>query len=214
MNQFYMSIILLGMALVVTTFVWIIYDKKKSLDYVKKVDEKREELINIISDSEQMIDELNKFSDYIVNQVDLKKEELCLCLQNISQQVEQVKAKTDKSETGQPVPIEKAAIESAEDICGDGAEILPSKKSDLIIENMELREEAAARVKRYRLHTGAKVKVVPAEKKIIAAEKIIPINSKYKDVIRLANEGLSDTSIAKQLDMGKGEVQLILGINR
>jgi DNA-binding NarL/FixJ family response regulator len=40
--------------------------------------------------------------------------------------------------------------------------------------------------------------------------KSIPLNSKYSEVIRLFNEGVDETEIARQLNMGKGEVQLIL----
>jgi orotate phosphoribosyltransferase-like protein len=45
-------------------------------------------------------------------------------------------------------------------------------------------------------------------------EKIISINNKHNEVITLANKGLNETEIARKLNMGKGEIQLILGVNR
>jgi len=45
-------------------------------------------------------------------------------------------------------------------------------------------------------------------------EKVIPINSKHKEVLALAQKGLNETEIAKKLSMGKGEIQLILGVNK
>jgi len=77
MNQFYVSIIFLGILLIVISLVWIVYDKKQSYDYSKQLDSKRDELVKVITDSEVMLEELNKFSDYIVSQMDLKNEEAC-----------------------------------------------------------------------------------------------------------------------------------------
>ncbi|HOQ38286.1 MAG TPA: hypothetical protein PLR73_11360 [Acetivibrio sp.] len=45
-------------------------------------------------------------------------------------------------------------------------------------------------------------------------EKIIAVNSKHKEVIALAQRGFNETEIAKKLSMGKGEIQLILGVNK
>jgi DNA-binding NarL/FixJ family response regulator len=45
-------------------------------------------------------------------------------------------------------------------------------------------------------------------------DKIIPIHNKYSEVIRLSQEGLQSLEIAKRLNMGKGEVELILGLRR
>lgn len=45
-------------------------------------------------------------------------------------------------------------------------------------------------------------------------EKIIQIKNKYTEVIRLAEKGMGQVDIARMLNMGKGEVELILGLNR
>lgn len=44
------------------------------------------------------------------------------------------------------------------------------------------------------------------------AKKVIPINSRYRDVLKLAANGYSDTEIAKKLGMGKGEIKLVLDL--
>ena len=46
------------------------------------------------------------------------------------------------------------------------------------------------------------------------ADKVIPLKNKYSEVIRLSGEGLQSTAIAQKLNMGKGEVELILGLRR
>lgn len=40
--------------------------------------------------------------------------------------------------------------------------------------------------------------------------KFSMLNNKYREVVRLFNEGVEETEIARQLNIGKGEVQLIL----
>lgn len=45
-------------------------------------------------------------------------------------------------------------------------------------------------------------------------EKPILSNKKHMEVINLAHKGLNETEIARKLNMGKGEIQLILGVNR
>ncbi|AUG57944.1 DUF6115 domain-containing protein [Acetivibrio saccincola] len=50
--------------------------------------------------------------------------------------------------------------------------------------------------------------------KIERERKIVSLNSKYKEVISLSQSGFNETQIAKKLNMGKGEIQLVLGINK
>ncbi|NLK86364.1 MAG: hypothetical protein GX279_02600, partial [Clostridiaceae bacterium] len=45
-------------------------------------------------------------------------------------------------------------------------------------------------------------------------EKVIPFSNRYSEVLRLSNEGMGDLQIAKSLNMGKGEVELIIGLKR
>lgn len=45
-------------------------------------------------------------------------------------------------------------------------------------------------------------------------EKVIPLNGKHSQVLGMARMGLNDTEIAKNLNIGKGEIELILGLNK
>lgn len=174
MNQLYVSLIFLGIVLVLFSLIWIIYDRKRSYNYEKRLDEKKEELIGVIDDAGQMIEEMNKFSDYIVNQMDLKSEEMWNSLRMAERQVEVLNSSIQSSiqsiQETKPVSIKKVAG-------GEG-----------IDENIKTE---------VRNH-----------------EKVIPLNSKYRNVVNLAERGMNSTDIAKQLNMGKGEVQLILELNR
>ena len=73
--------------------------------------------------------------------------------------------------------------------------------SDSIIEDREFENNYVQPASTYKPQIGR-------------SEKVIPINSKYNEVLRLAECGLNEVDIAKRLNMGKGEIQLIMGLNR
>ena len=52
MNEFYIGMVLIGMALIIISLFWIISDRKRSFNYLKHMDEKKRDLVNIISDAE------------------------------------------------------------------------------------------------------------------------------------------------------------------
>lgn len=182
MIQFYMSILFLGILLIVSAFLWILFDRKKVGDDSKRLEEKKDELIRVIEDSEQMLEELNKFSDYIVTQVNVKNEELNSTLQVIESRLQQSNFQMESNH-------EKQSEESKpfNEISDPVDEILKPMKHPV---NMQAQA----------IHTRLK-------------EKVIPINSKHRDVINLASSGLHDDEIAKALNIGKGEIRLILGLN-
>ena len=196
MNQFYVSIIFLGIILILVSLAAIAYDRKKSNDRSKQLDRKREELIGIIADAEQMIEELNKFSDYMITQMNLKNEELSSNLKLVEEKLAQLDLKAHEG-------CETAAC--AEDKVVNSAPALPSSvlhqplfkgKSDLLIDSL-----------------GSISGPAPfgrGENK----EKVVPMNTKHKKVLQLADKGLTHTEIARALSMGKGEIQLILELNK
>lgn len=202
MNQFYVSIIFLGIMLIALSLVLIAYDRKRSYDYSKNMDAKKEELLGIINDAEQMVEELNKFSDYIVNQVDSKKEEINVSLASISEQIEQMNCRIKEKSGSKPVRGEKVANGSVIDIRTDNEMMIPDRKSDLVIENLDIKSSSPALTKTYKPQPKVKEKVIPI------------MSTKHREVLRLANEGLTETEIAKRMNLGRGEVQLILGMNR
>lgn len=201
MNQFYVSIVFLGILLVVISLVWIVYDRKKSYDYTNLLDGKKAELAGIINDAEQMVEELNRFSDYIVTQMDLKNEELCNNLKCIDEKVKQISATVRENLDIKTFQVDKAVNSGSVDF--NMKSELPKHNSDLIIENLNYDNPSVVYNQNQGYKTYAKTK-----------EKVIPLNSKYKEVVSLAQNGLGDTEIAKRLNMGKGEIQLILEMHK
>lgn len=75
MGAFYVSIIFVGILLVIGSLIFIAMDKVNGKDYFKEFDRKKEEMFNLIQDSEEMIQELNKMSDYVVTMISEKNQE-------------------------------------------------------------------------------------------------------------------------------------------
>ncbi len=75
MGAFYVSIIFLGILLVIGSLFFIAMEKVNGKDFFKEFDRKKEEMFNLIQDSEEMIQELNKMSDYVVTIIAEKNQE-------------------------------------------------------------------------------------------------------------------------------------------
>lgn len=174
MNSFYVCIIFSGILLILISMILIAYDRKKGYDYTEKLEDKKFELETVISDADQMISEMNKFSDYIVTQIELKNEELNTNLKMAEERFERLEARISQSQN----------IESS---------LQP-----------EILQEVAVNGNNYE----------PFKVHYKTRDKVVPINHKFKKVIQLSEDGISHTEIAKTLNMGKGEVQLILEMNK
>ncbi len=205
MNQFFISLIVLGIVLIIVALVGIAYDRKKSRDAFEGIDAKRDELTGIVNDAELMIDELNRFSDYIITQMDIKNEEMNNVLKSVEERIGNIKGRLNESAEAVQIPVDMV-------VNGNGSDVLVKSKIEKIQQEIEEPEE-----------TVIKQEVnIPSSRSAISSYKIqsnyknnvIPINSKYAEVLMLAEEGLSEIEIAKKLGMGKGEVELVLGMNK
>lgn len=88
MNAFYVSIIFLGVILVIAALFFIIMDKANGKDFFKELDRKKDEMFNLIQDSEEMVHELNKMSDYVVTVISEKNQEFFEKNSNLNKQEE------------------------------------------------------------------------------------------------------------------------------
>ncbi|HPD00668.1 MAG TPA: hypothetical protein PLA01_04875 [Acetivibrio sp.] len=191
MTGFYASIMFIGILLVLVSLVWIAYDKKKYLEDEKRMDEKKEELLKIISDADLMIDELNRISDYVVSEMDKKSKEVQNAIESMSEKVKSISNEKVKS-----ISNEK--------------EKNKSKENNALIKDKTLGTGRLSKEVGYVFN--AEPSIDKSYKKL--NDKVIAVNSKHKEVLALAQRGLNETEIAKKLSMGKGEIQLILGVNK
>jgi len=203
MDGFYVSLVFLGILLVLFSLICIFLDKKKIFDFTKNYEEKKQQLIEIINDAEQMIDEMNKFSDYIVNRMDLKNDELNKNIQfaeeklnALSNRVRMIYNKTKET-----------AIGENEVECGLTDMGAVSSEKPEVMNTVTISYPAAAV---NGSTAGFENTFIPLRKR----EKVIPINNKYSEVSRLSQEGMQSLEIARRLNIGKGEVELILGLRK
>lgn len=212
--NFYVTLVFLGIILVFLSLIWVILDKKKVFSFTKNFEDKKQELVEIINDAEQMIEELNKFSDYIVTQMDLKNEELSLNIKNADEDIKNLihKAQSVTLNIAGSTQKEEAApvYKTAAVVNGSISEISP-----MAVEiNISKQNSEPANDTPYLNNTAAKTTYQPPRQTVRKTEKVIPINNRYTEVLRLSKSGMGELEIAKSLNMGKGEVELILGINK
>lgn len=76
MKEFLINFLFTGISLAIIIPVLILAEKTKRDRFLKILDEKQIEVSRTIDDAEDMLQELNKFSEYIVELIDTKKEEV------------------------------------------------------------------------------------------------------------------------------------------
>lgn len=156
------------MAFLTTKYV---YEKRKVRAYFQRLEESRNSLEDLFDEGEKMIQELNRFSEYIVARIDVKNAEIWSSIKKLDEKV-------DESE--RRIRIIK-------------------------VEADRMQSDLKAALVRGKVGPGAGIN----EGRV---KKVIPINSRYRDVLKLAANGYSDTEIAKKLGMGKGEIKLVLDL--
>lgn len=220
MNGFYVSWVFFGILLVLFSLICIFFDKKKAFSFIKSYADKKQELVEIMNDAEQMIEELNRFSDYIVNQMDLKNEELSKNLKSAEENIFVLSERAGIIYN----KLGATTLQEANECRKSGFE-MPALSLPVVqvfpVEVQAVEVQAAVAVNGEAINKAGSAAtpyfkfnsdfvVAPTKK----SEKVIPINNKYSEVIRLSQEGMQGLEIAKRLNMGKGEVELILGLRK
>ncbi len=201
MTAFFGTTIFIGIILILFVLAWIAFDKKNSLEYKEQFEEKKEELVNVINDAEQMLFELNKFSDYIVTQMDTKSEEVFSKIKGIEEKINDLKFIDNNLQNLTQVSRNEIAFKSSNlGIKDENHSPVKKIKSDLIVENLDI--------------DSVEEKSVQSNINVPKNDKVIPMRYRHKEVVTLAKNGLNDTEIARKLNMGKGEIQLILGVSK
>ena len=178
MTAFYVCIILIGIMMVAVAMIWMVIERKNNRDYRLEIDEKRYELQHLIEDAEQLLDELNNFSGYVVTQMEEKQKDM----------EEAVKAADERLDLFANIKeIPDNLANSMQDFRQE------QEKIDIKIESDE--EE-------------------PPETLQYKKGKIIPFDLKKREVIKLSRDGMGSEEIARLLNMGKGEIELISRISQ
>lgn len=232
MNQFYFSLLSLGIILVIIAFIWIAYDWKKSGEEHKLLEDKKGELAKIITEAEQMIDELNKFSGYVVTQMEQKSDELSSRIKDIDDRMNKIQENTEKKfagdDNGKSKNVSVIDVDGhmeTDIMCNNnyagnaagtaaGAVLALQECSVCQAENSSNKEQIYIEAKDTEQDETAPVFPIIAMQPSgynTKGEKPL-LNLKHKAVIQMYKKGIEGTEIARKLNIGKGEIELILGI--
>lgn len=175
MAAFFTCIILIGIGIIIFAFFMMLSEKRRMHDYRVDLKDKKEDLIRVIEDAEELISEMNRFSDYVVTQIEEKHSEL-------SKSIEHADLKIDFLNS----------YKMAEDAHGS---------------ETKYNEEAVLKI----IEEGA-----PTDNTQILYNKgkVLTFDLKRREILKLAKSGLDSTEIARLLNCGKGEIELIAKMGR
>lgn len=215
---FVISILLLSVILGMFVFLC----KKKVISFVINYEAKKKELNDIVIDAEEMIKELNKFSEYIADQVDLKNNEMNKNIKAAEEKAMLLQQRVDNLVISSRDIVKKDSINKTEASYTAGVlETQQIDRENKIFDQTNEDEKTMAAVNgesiisnssailAYTAHQHNTTLSVPKKK-----EKVIPLTTKYSEVIKMSQENMSIQEIAKKLNIGKGEVELILDMRR
>ncbi|NLW01890.1 MAG: hypothetical protein GX027_01310 [Clostridiaceae bacterium] len=195
MAVFFTCITLAGSGIVLFVLLLMLAEKRRIHDYRKDAAEKKDELIQVIEDAELLIDEMNKFSVYTVSKLEEKNDMLNQTIHEADRRIEAISSLLEPASGTLPAPVQvktDTARESGndkntrneQDVSG-GQDIRYEQDIDSII-NSQLFKKG----------------------------KVIPFDVKRREILKLSKSGLDSVHIARLLNMGRGEIELIERISR
>ncbi len=189
MDRFFLITLFIGTVLMGTAIVIALSDKRNSYNYALKLEEEKKELMKAIETSEEMLVELNRISGYVTDQIEEKTDKLKDILKNAENH--QAGPAVLKDKKLDAAADEFIYISYGNELDGDGdinEENIPKKKG-ISQADIKAINKISQGVKGPQSHS-----------------------SKSFEVLELFKKGYSDLDIARTLKIGKGEVQLILGM--
>ena len=145
---------------------------------------KMQQLETMLNNSDEMVNELNNLSDYVVVRVEEANTQLVNTLSTLDEKV-------------------KSGSELIEDL-----EVQLELHNDLLVQSAEICEQ---------LPDGVGTEAKKGFESIgvrRSSNGRISINPKHAEALKLSEEGMGIREIARKLDIGQGEVQLLLGLKK
>lgn len=217
MDTILLLISIFMLAVILTMFIFLC--KKKVISFISNYEAKKKELNDIVIDAEEMIKELNKFSEYIADQVELKNDEMNRNIKAAEEKAILLQQRVDSMIISSRNIKKNRKNENEASSTAEVSEKKTEPKNQEIDRTNEYENAMAASnsvgiagspaILAYASHQRNTVNQ-PQKK----SEKIIPLTTKYSKVIKMSQENMSVHEIAKELNIGKGEVELILDMRR
>lgn len=176
MAVFFICIILIGSGLTLFALILMLFEKKRLHDYRSDLREKKEDLIKVIEDAEELITEMNRFSEYTVTQLEEKNDVLLKSIAEADLKIELMNS-----------------YNMEEDSVNSSAIYDESAVSQILEEENPMAHDITASPRK---------------------SKVLTFDLKRREIIKLAKSGLDCTEIARLLNCGKGEIELISRMGR
>jgi DNA-binding NarL/FixJ family response regulator len=179
-------------------------DKVNGKDFFKEFDRKKDEMYNLIQDSEEMVQEFNRMSDYVVSVISEKNQEFFNKSSNINMQKSSIKIEQAPTQESQ----ELANQVQDELILPSTESIKPSKMSENT--TPPSKEEDIERL----VNKQFSHKEVSNNDLLDVGKSKLALNSRRREVLQMIEQGLSNDEISDKLKIGKGEIRLIRDLSR
>lgn len=189
-------------------------DKVNGKDFFIEFDRKKEEMFSLIQDSEDMIQELNNMSDYVVTTISEKNQEFFNRYRNLSKAEQELEFKKDTIQSFEAVSVvqnltdsvlESKPVSVSISVPENVPDIISSPKNDFAQKDEENQGLLNKQVSLERTEQAEDI-VVKEKSKLV-------LNNRRKEVLQMIEQGLSNDEIAEKLKMGKGEIGLIRGLS-
>ncbi len=233
MGAFYVSIIFVGILLIIGSLIFIAMDKVNGKDFFREFDRKKDEMFNLIQDSEEMIQELNKMSDYVVTMISEKNQEY---FEKVNNSVTYTPSIPVRIKPIPPVPVtnvpeleltDKAETVIREEVASESQEALQSKAPELVSEIVEEAETKEAETEAFKENTKEDTdyrekhevnkwmsNITERLTETDANKSRLVLNPKRREVLKMIEQGMSNDEIADKIKIGKGEIDLIRGLSK
>ena len=234
MEAFYVCIIFLGILLVLVSLFFIIVDRVNGKDFFKEFDRKKEEMFNLIQESDEMVQELNKMSDYVVTVISERNQEFFNKSSNLNVQKTIIVADTNSAQGPNELKnqvedkinpyvekvIQKELDETVSVAIPEGiSKVIPEATPEEISKAIPEAEVIQKDVISYKndepdVHRAVNTQFSYNKDSSDIGKSRLVLNSKRREVLQMIEQGLSNDEISDKLKIGKGEIGLIRGLNK
>lgn len=233
MEAFYVCIIFLGILLVLVSLFFIIVDRVNGKDFFKEFDRKKEEMFNLIQESDEMVQELNKMSDYVVTVISEKNQEFLNKSSNLNVQKTIISANTNSAQGPNELKnqvedkinpcVEKVIQKEIDEtvsvaipkaIPEENSKVIPEAIPEAIPEEVFQKDVISSQNDEPDVKRAVNTQFSYNKDSSDIGKSRLVLNSKRREVLQMIEQGLSNDEISDKLKIGKGEIGLIRGLNK